>query len=119
MRLGSFPDIGIAHARKLAAACQEQIAEGVDPSKLGVWGEAERRLQQGMPTFETAARLVHEEVKSGFRSSKHSDQWINALETDVFATIGDRKMNEIRASDFAVAFRPILLVKPETASRVR
>lgn len=103
----------------LRPLAKSRLQRGLTPSKLGVWGEAERRLQQEMPTFETAARLVHEEVRSGFRSSKHSDQWINTLETDVFATIGDRKMNEIRASDFAVAFRPILLVKPETASRVR
>ena len=72
-----------------------------------------------VPTFEKAARAVFEEIGGGFRNAKHKDQWISTLETYAFPVIGEKRVNDLRASDFADVLRPIWLAKPETASRVR
>lgn len=44
---------------------------------------------------------------------------LRTLEHYVFPAIGDRRVSELRAADFAEMLRPIWLAKPETASRVR
>lgn len=72
-----------------------------------------------VPTFETAAREVYVDIAPGFKNIKHRKQWISTLETYAFPFIGDIKVDDLRASDFATALKPIWLEKPETASRVR
>lgn len=119
MGLGTYPDIGIAAARRAALEARDLIASGGDPLEAKRAAELERRLETTMPSFEQAGRKVFEEISPGFRNVKHIRQWIGTLETYVFPKIGRLPVNELRASDFADVLRPIWLSKPETASRVR
>jgi integrase len=119
MGLGSYPDVGIADARRRAHEVRLSIAEGKDPI-------AERDLEKALlkavaeaPTFEGAALKVHEEQKPAWKNAKHADQWINTLQEYVFPNIGKRKVADLTATDFADVLRPIWLEKAETASRVK
>ena len=119
MGLGTYPEVGIAAARKAGLEARLVIQQGTDPLEARRADEAERRARWELPTFEKAARRVHAEIKDGFRNAKHADQWLNTLETYIFPMLGTRLVNELKASDFAGALKPIWLSKPETASRVR
>ena len=119
MGLGKYPEIGVSAARKAGLSGRESIASGHDPIEIRRLEEHEQLAEAALPTFEEAARSVHHDLRSGFRNGKHSKQWINTLATYVFPTFGSRRVNELRASDFAEVLRPIWLTKPETASRVR
>ena len=119
MGLGTYPEVGIAAARKAGLEARLVIQQGTDPLEARRAEEAERRARWEMPTFEKAARKVHAEIKDGFRNAKHADQWLNTLETYIFPVLGTCLVNELKASDFAGALKPIWLSKPETASRVR
>jgi len=119
MGLGRYPEVSIAAARRAALEAREVIAAGGDPLEVKRAEELERKLELSMPSFEQAGRQAFEELKPGFKNAKHIQQWIGTLETYVFPKLGRRPVNELRASDFADALRPIWLIKPETASRVR
>ncbi len=119
MGLGTYPEVGIAQARRAAFDARDLLSRKVDPIEERRLADESLRLTQTMPTFETAARAVHTQIRDGFRNRKHSDQWLTTLETYVFPFIGNRPVNELKANDFADALRPIWLSKPETASRVR
>ncbi len=95
------------------------IASGGDPIETRRLEQAEVRAAAMDLTFREAAKAVHDKLKAGFRNPKHAAQWINTLEEYVLPNIGDRKVSELRAADFAVGLRPIWLTKPEMASRVR
>ncbi|HHA2921387.1 TPA: Arm DNA-binding domain-containing protein, partial [Stenotrophomonas maltophilia] len=73
--LGSYPQISIAAAGKLAREMREQIANGQDPLTL----KAAEAAKLKIPTFQEAATQVHTEMKPGWRNEKHAQQWINTL----------------------------------------
>ena len=119
MGFGVYPEVSITEARKAAASARDLIRDGVDPiDARNTNAQARQRDAQAL-TFEKAAREVHEDLKPGWQNSKHAAQWITTLETYVFPHIGNRKVENLKARDFAEALRPIWLKKPETASRVK
>lgn len=119
MGLGVYPDVAIATARERALEARKLIAVGVDPI-----AENQRQKEQAVnavqvPTFEQAARQVHEEQKAGWSNGKHVDQWINTLETYAWPLIGKREVDTLKPANFADVLRPIWSGKPETARRVK
>ena len=81
---------------------------------------AERRQEQRVvPTFEVAAREVHEAHAATFKNKKHAAQWITTLEAYVFPVFGARQVSEVESKDILEVLSPIWNEKPETARRVR
>ncbi|MBT4934461.1 MAG: tyrosine-type recombinase/integrase [Rhodospirillaceae bacterium] len=119
MGFGVYPEVSILEARKVAASARESIRNGIDPIDARRAAGLDRKREVNALTFEKAARQCHDDNKSGWRNPKHAAQWITTLETYVFPHIGGRKIDSLKARDFADALRPIWLDKPETASRVR
>jgi integrase len=119
MGFGTYPEVTIAEARKTALAARELIRKGIDPVDARKAEIAERKRETNALTFENAARAYHADHKDGWKNSKHAAQWITTLEKYVFPKIGKRKVESLKARDFADALRPIWLEKPETASRVK
>lgn len=119
MGFGVYPEVSITDARKSAAAARESIRDGVDPIDARKADAQTRQRDAQALTFEKAARKVHEDLKPGWQNPKHAAQWITTLETYVFPRIGNRKVESLKASDFADVLRPIWIDKPETASRVK
>lgn len=115
----TYPEVSIADARKAALAARELIRNGGDPIDARKADTTDRKRDAGALTFEKASRQCHDDNKSGWRNSKHAAQWITTLETYVFPHIGSRKVDSLKAKDFADALRPIWLDKAETASRVK
>lgn len=110
--LGSFKDVGLSEARELAAALRKNVRQGIDPV-------AARQKARTIPTFEQAANAVHQEHKRGWRSGKHSDQWLATLKSYTFPSIGQQRVDSIGTGQVRDLLAEIWLLKPETARRVR
>jgi integrase len=119
MGFGTYPEVNIIDARKAAAAARESIHNGIDPIEVRKAEAANSKRDANALTFEKAARQVHADLKPGWGNQKQAAQWITTLETYVFPKIGNRKVDSLKARDFADALQPIWLTKPETASRVK
>lgn len=117
MGLGTYPELGLADARRRAMDARELIARGIDPIE-NRRSQADRK-QDAVPSFEDAARTVFQAITSGFRNAKHRDQWINTITTYVFPKLGRRSVDTLNVADFAGVLQPIWLQKAETASRVK
>ena len=111
MGLGGYPAVSLARARQLAEANRAAVADGRDPL-------AERRREK-TPTFEAAARTVHEANQPRWRNGKHNDGWIASLERHAFPVLGKMTLDRIRREDVLRVLTPIWSAKPETARRVR
>ncbi|MCX4146886.1 MULTISPECIES: tyrosine-type recombinase/integrase [Paraburkholderia] len=113
--LGSYPEVGIADAGKLAAAMREQIASGIDPLEA----KAAEAIKPKMPTFKGAAETLHAELLPGWKNAKHGQQWINTLTQYAFPIVGSMPLDAIQPRHIADVLRPIWLEKAETAGRVK
>jgi len=80
MGLGTYPEVTIATARKQAFGARERIAGGTDPLEQRRAEQTDARVEAIIPTFEVAARKLFDDVRSGFRNKKHTQQWISTLE---------------------------------------
>ena len=109
--LGRFPEIGLAQARKAAAANRGAVAEGSDPLAA--------KRQPKIPTFAEAARTVHEANLPRWRNGKHQKQFISTLARYAFPVFGNMPIDQIGREDVLRALTPIWTAKPETARRVR
>ena len=111
--LGGLSLVSLAEAREEAVRLRKIARKGGDPL-------AERRQERRIvPTFEEAAREVHQAHAATFRNPKHAAQWITTLETYVFPIFGTRPANEVESKDILEVLSPIWNEKPETARRVR
>ncbi|WP_410498674.1 tyrosine-type recombinase/integrase [Chitinibacter sp. S2-10] len=115
MGLGSYPDVSIAKAGELGRQYREQLANGLDP----IDEKNVVSLEIKIPTFQTAAELVHQELLPSWRNEKHGCDWINSLKMYVFKDLGSTPVTDVMPKDIANVLRPIWLEKAETASRVK
>lgn len=117
--LGTYPETSIAEAREKALAMRKVVDNGADPIDLRNREREAAAVAAAALTFEKAARQVHEELRPGWKNTKHAAQWISTLETYVFPKIGAKKLDAVTPADCADVLRPIWLTKAETASRTR
>ena len=113
--LGSYPEVGIAEAAKLAQTMREQLSAGDDPLEL----KKAETTKIVIPTFEEAARKVHTELLPGWRNKQHARQWISTLEQHVFPAMGTVPLDAITPANVADVLRPSWMTIPETAGRVK
>jgi integrase len=111
--LGSLNEIGLAEAREAARHLRKEAKSGVN---IIVERKKER---EEVPTFKTAAELVHDEHKAGWKNGKHQQQWMNTLESYAFPKIGKMLVSDVEGPAIRDVLAPIWLTKPETARRVR
>lgn len=111
--LGGLGVVGLAQARDEAYRFRGLARRGVDVL-------AERRTQRlTVPTFEEAARKVHEQHGASFRNDKHRAQWLATLEAHAFPVFGSRRVDCIASGDVLRVLTPIWTEKRETASRLK
>jgi integrase len=131
LSLGTYPDTGLALARKKADDARRLVSDGIDPSEARKAGRAEaqqlRTAQQladaGLPpagSFEAVARewlaTVHE-VKV---STGHAERTRIRLEQDAFPWLGRRPLAEITAPELLQCLRRVEARGAiETAHRVK
>jgi len=110
--LGGYPLVSLAEARGAALENRKLARSGGDPL-------AEKRRTREIPTFEAAARLVHEMHGPTWRNEKHRKDFITSLERYAFPKIGAKRVSEITTADLLTILSPIWTTKAETARRVR
>ena len=110
MGLGSFRDVPLAKARKLAADARQQLSDGHDPL-------SKRNAIESM-TFGEAADALIESMSPTWRNQKHRDQWKMTLKT-YCAPLRPLDVSGITTDDVLRVLSPIWREKPETAIRIR
>ncbi len=110
--LGSASLVSLAEARDVALENRRLAKQGHDPLTA-------RRAEKEIPTFEGAARVVHDMRSGSWRSGKHADQWLNTLEGHAFPVLGRKRVDKISRADVLQTLTPIWNDKPETARRVK
>lgn len=115
--LGPLHKVSLLEARERAGEYRSKAYRGIDPI------EDKRRRQteasRVVPTFEEAARQVHEQRRGGWSNGKHVDQWLNTLIDHAFPIIDSKPVNMIGTPEVLAVLTPIWLTKPETARRVK
>ena len=106
-------DVSLGDVREEAASLRRAVRAGRDPV------HERRSAKRSSLTFEDAAEKVHAARKGHWRNGKHAEQWLSALRTHCFPTIGKTPVGEVQAADVLKVLTPIWLKKPETARRVR
>ncbi len=117
LSLGTYPDTGLALARRKASEARKLVSEGIDPSDARKAGktqaeekrEADRLADAGMPpadSFEAVAREWHETRRDEW-SPSYADKVLARLEADVFPYVGRRPIAQITAPELLDVLRKI------------
>jgi integrase len=116
--LGVYPLVSLARARELASDARRQIQDGVNPVEARRAAKAPVVQPAEILTFGAFAEEYIASVEAGWRNQIHRKQWRNSLR-DHAVPLRDLALEAINTDDVLRALRPIWMVKPETASRVR
>lgn len=117
LSLGTFPDVGLALARKKAEEARKLVSAGGDPSEVRKEARNEAvqrrasaaRTAAGLPpenSFEAVAREWYEKNATGWASS-HASKIIRRLELDVFPWIGSRPIDTIRPTELLALLKRV------------
>lgn len=108
--IGSASLVSLAEARETARQLRKVARAGVDPDTI--------RRRETL-TFEEAAKRVHGNLLPTWRSERHGQIWLAAVETYVYPHFGKRPIATIGTADLLRALMPIWVSKHDTADRVR
>ena len=108
--IGSASLVSLAEARETARQLRKVARAGADPDTV--------RRRETL-TFEEAARRVHNNLLPTWRSERHGQIWLAALERYVFPHFGKRPISTIGTVDLLNALTPIWVSKNDTARRVK
>jgi len=116
MGLGPYPDVTLEEAREQALEARRKKRAGVNP--IG-----ERKLEtiraRATLTFQQCADKYIASHRTGWKNSKHANQWTNTLSTYCGPVIGGLAVNEVDVALVMKILEPIWVIKAETASRLR
>lgn len=117
--LGSYPEISLSEARRLAADLRAQYRAGVDPVDQRKAEKAKKLAERAkLRTFEEAARACHEIKCAEFTNPKHAAQWLTTLETYAFPSIGKLPVADVETVHIVDLLKPIWIEKHSIAERV-
>lgn len=71
------------------------------------------------PSFETAARRLHQQLLPTWKNENHRRQWLGVLERFAFPRIGGLRLDTLETRHVLEVLEAIWLEKPETARRVK
>jgi integrase len=117
LSLGTYPDTGLALARRKADELRQQLAEGIDPSAQRREARAvtandrsaRQRASAGLPplgSFEAVARDWYAK-NSGAWAASHAEKILARLERDVFPWIGSRGISGIKPREVLALLRRV------------
>ena len=112
MGLGSAATVSLAVARDLAQQAAGAVARGNDPI------DDRRKKRANAITFSQAASKCHDDIKSGWRSKRHSDQWLASLHIHT-KRLANKVVAEITVHDVVGILRPLWDRQPDLALRLR
>ena len=117
LSLGTYPDTGLALARKKADDARKLVSEGTDPSEVRKASkqaatqqrEVDRRADEGLPpagSFEAVAREWFTTRRDEW-STSYADKVLARLMADVFPYIGRRPVGAVSAPELLAVLRRI------------
>lgn len=118
--LGSFPEVSLATARKVALEQKQKLALGCDP--LQQKRDIRRALTQNshkQKTFKECSLEFLAFYTKGLSNHKHIAQWYSTLNSYAFPEFGNKRLEEITTQDIVAALRPTWFRVPETARRLQ
>jgi integrase len=130
LSLGTFPDTGLADARRKAEDARVKVASGIDPSDIRkeakaakkVEAENQKRIDAGMPilnSFEHVTRDWLASIEHTVINNTHQKK-VGNFEKHVFPAIGRMGINNIKSPQVFEILKPLIEAgKLETAHRVR
>lgn len=131
LSLGTYPDVGLAAARRKADDVRRLVGDGVDPSATRKSGKSEvvkRRVEEARAdaglapsgSFEAVARDWIATIHTAKVSSGHADRTRLRLEQDVFPWIGRMPIGDIKPPTLLECLRRVEARGAiETAHRIR
>lgn len=118
LTIGTYPQIGLKHAREARDDAKKLLAEGRDPSLEKKKGRADTQAAADN-SFEKVAREWHA-MEQGRWKAVHAADVINSLERDIFPKIGSYGLRDLDPAIVLKVLRPIEERGAiETAKRIR
>jgi integrase len=118
--LGAFPLVTLAEARRKAQNARKLLGDGVDPiANKNAVRAALSQHQAAVITFRECADAYIRAHRASWRSVRHSNQWVETLDTYVKPLLGDLPVSAIDTGLVLRVLEPIWTEKTETASRIR
>ncbi|MCB1394153.1 integrase arm-type DNA-binding domain-containing protein [Nitrobacter sp.] len=117
LSIGPYPSISLLDARAARDAAKATLREGRDPGVI----KKLRKLSHtnsAANTFEAIAREWYD-LNKGQWVDRHAEDVITSLEREVFPTLGDIPVTDIKAPEVLAVLRGIETRAKETARRVR
>lgn len=102
--LGTYPEVGLAKARTKRDRAREQVADGIDPSKVRKALKDAKANDES--TFEVVAREWHAKFMPTWTPG-HAKAILRRLELNVFPWMGKRPISEIKAPELLTILRRI------------
>ncbi|WP_370501680.1 tyrosine-type recombinase/integrase [Rhodovulum sulfidophilum] len=119
MGLGSWPEVGLADARRERDRWAAVLRAGRDPITERKEERAATKAQRDKtdPTFAEMAQLVFEARKATLRGGGERGRWFSPLQRHVLPHIGKMRVSEITPQDIKGALAPIWRAKFPTAEK--
>ena len=95
LSIGLYPDISLREARNARDEARRLLLTGVDPS-ADKRRKTSSRTQMPSDSFEAIARAWHKSQATGWKP-RYSIEILRRLENNVFAELGNTRINEITA----------------------
>ena len=96
LRLGKYPDIGLAEAREKHQLARNDVVNGINPA-FAKQREKEERKAAALNTFEYLSRQWHTANLRRWKEN-HAARVLRYLEAEVFPAIGAMPIQEIRVT---------------------
>ena len=96
LRLGKYPDIGLAEAREKHQLARNDVVNGINPA-FAKQREKEERKAAALNTFEHLSRQWHTANLRRWKEN-HAARVLRYLEAEVFPAIGAMPIQEIRVT---------------------
>jgi integrase len=120
MGLGSYPDISLATARKLASKYRVLLEQHIDPiNHRGEERAAERVKLATAMTFDDCRKAYIAAHEAGWSNAVHRKQWTSTLESYVTPVFGNLPVSAVDTGLVMKVVQPMWATKGETASRLR
>lgn len=118
--LGSFPEVGLASARLLAAKMKEDIRKGIDPIERRKLARSalEATQRQGL-SFGAAIDLYVPIKNRELSEGKYREQWRDSLNKYAVPVIGELRVQDIGLKEILQVLEPIWGDVPVTADKLR
>jgi integrase len=116
--LGSWPEVSLAEARRLASAAMAAIAQGTDPREEKRKAKAEEAAR-GRDTVAKLANLFLEQHARRKTRENSYRQTEGIFRRDILPAWGERPITDIRRRDVVDLIEAIAVTRPIMANRVQ